>query len=62
MWRRAALALDDYRSTIGPDRFRTLNFDAPPSDGASRQLHERASRAIDAVEHERSRVRPGRER
>jgi hypothetical protein len=62
-WRRAALALDDYRTAIGPDRFRAIKFDKPPSDHAHRELHEHASRDIDTLEFERSRVRRhGRER
>jgi DNA-directed RNA polymerase specialized sigma24 family protein len=52
-WRRAALALDDYRRHAGDEAVRE-GFPRPPSDPEGRRLHARAVQAIDALEHERN--------
>jgi hypothetical protein len=52
-WRRAALALDDYRQAAGPDAFREMSAN-PPADASLRQLHARALHSIENVEHVRN--------
>ena len=44
-WRRAALALDDYRSAIGPKRFGTERL-APPADRSLRHVYAAALFAV----------------
>jgi DNA-directed RNA polymerase specialized sigma24 family protein len=51
-WRRAALALDDYRQAAGPARFEAMT-DERPSEPALRGLHAKAIRAVRAFEAER---------
>ena len=53
-WRRAALALDDYRTAIGPRRFREAG-DVAPVEPELRRQHEAARRAIAALAHARGR-------
>jgi RNA polymerase sigma factor (sigma-70 family) len=52
-WRRAALALDDYRQTVGAARFHAL--DGPSDDPGERRAFEAAKRAIDELAHARGR-------
>jgi hypothetical protein len=47
-WRRAALALDDYRSVIGAKRF-AEGRDAPPRDPEERRAYDIAKRAVDEL-------------
>jgi hypothetical protein len=51
-WRRAALALDDYRSAVGPTRFADA-LERPPRDPELRRAHEAVQRAINDLAHER---------
>ncbi|MDA0161333.1 hypothetical protein OM076_13730 [Solirubrobacter ginsenosidimutans] len=53
-WRRAALALDDYREAVGPEQFAALSAEAPP-EPTVRQLHARVVRAL--AEHSAVRSR-----
>ena len=53
-WRLAALALDDYRTALGPARFDQL-ADARPTDERLRQYHDAARHAVDALAHARGR-------
>ena len=53
-WRRAALALDDYRSAVGRRRFDDA-AEVPPADPDHARLHELAQRAVDNLTHVRGR-------
>jgi RNA polymerase sigma factor (sigma-70 family) len=53
-WRRAALALDDYRSALGPERFDDAS-DERPADPQLRAHHDAARRAVDELAHARGR-------
>jgi DNA-directed RNA polymerase specialized sigma24 family protein len=51
-WRRAALALDDYRSAIGPQRFSEA-AEVAPADPDLRRQYELARRAVELLAHSR---------
>jgi DNA-directed RNA polymerase specialized sigma24 family protein len=51
-WRRAALALDDYRTAIGPRRFSEA-AEVEPADPELRGQYELARRAVKALAHAR---------
>jgi DNA-directed RNA polymerase specialized sigma24 family protein len=51
-WRRAALALDDYRTAIGPRRFNEA-AEVPPADPGLRRQYELARGAVEALAHAR---------
>ena len=53
-WRRAALALDDYRTAIGRRRFDEA-AEVPPADPDHARLHGLARRAVDNLTHVRGR-------
>jgi hypothetical protein len=53
-WRRAAIALDDYRGAAGPDRF-DAQFDAPIGDAELSRVRQIALRAVENLEHTRDR-------
>src|SRR4051812_33057760 len=53
-WRRAALALDDYRTAIGHRRFEEA-AEVPPADPDHARLHGMARRAVDNLTHVRGR-------
>ncbi len=53
-WRRAALALDDYRTAIGRRRFEEA-AEVPPADPDHARLHVLARRAVDNLTHVRGR-------
>jgi hypothetical protein len=53
-WRRAALALDDYRTAIGPRRFDEA-AEVSPADPDHARLHGLARRAVDNLTHVRGR-------
>ena len=53
-WRRAALALDDYRTAIGPADF-SGDINVAPTDPDLRRQHELARRAIAELTHVRGR-------
>jgi hypothetical protein len=53
-WRRAAIALDDYRGAAGPERF-DEQFDAPIRDAELGRLRQTALRAVENLEHTRDR-------
>ena len=53
-WRRAALALDDYRTAIGPRRFGEF-AEVPPTDPDLRRSYEAARRAVAYLAHARGR-------
>jgi hypothetical protein len=53
-WRRAALALDDYRTAIGRLRFDEA-AEVPPADPDHARLHDFARRAVDNLTHVRGR-------
>ena len=57
-WRRAALAIDDYRSTYGHDS-PTDAIGPTPIEPAARRLHQRAERAINELAEERLRRSKG---
>jgi DNA-directed RNA polymerase specialized sigma24 family protein len=48
-WRRAALALDDLREAVGPERFGEA-LASPPREPGLRRLHETARRTLDELE------------
>jgi DNA-directed RNA polymerase specialized sigma24 family protein len=52
-WRRAAIALDDYRTATGPAPFDEL-LDAPARDPELERLRRTALRAIECLEHTRA--------
>jgi RNA polymerase sigma factor (sigma-70 family) len=53
-WRRAALALDDYRTASGPERFDDA-IDTRPADQQLGGYHDIARRAVDELAHVRGR-------
>jgi DNA-directed RNA polymerase specialized sigma24 family protein len=53
-WRRAALALDDYRTAVGPRGFEEA-LESPPRDSQLRRLHTLVRRALDDLAHLRAR-------
>jgi hypothetical protein len=53
-WRRAALALDDYRTAIGRRRFDEA-AEVPPADRDDARLYELTRRAVDNLTHVRGR-------
>ena len=56
LWRRAALALDDYREIAGPAAFESITAEAP-SDPALRAQHARATKLLEAFRAETKRDR-----
>lgn len=58
-WRRAAIALDDYRQAIGPEHYDALGVQRP-SRGGAEKLHVRALRTVtDLRAHRERRPRRG---
>jgi hypothetical protein len=55
-WRRAALALDDLRNCVRPERF-DVALATTPREPVARRLHELAHRALDELQHARTRER-----
>jgi hypothetical protein len=53
-WRRAAIALDDYRKAAGPVRF-DESLDSPTRDPELSRLRQTALRAVQNLEHSRDR-------
>ena len=53
-WRRAALALDDYRTALGSGRFNEM-ADSRPADEQLGKYHDAARRAVDELAHARGR-------
>jgi hypothetical protein len=51
-WRRAALALDDYRAAAGPEHFAAA-LETEPRDTGLRSHHEAARQAIAELAHAR---------
>jgi hypothetical protein len=53
-WRRAAIALDDYRTAAGTEAFDAIDGE-PPADQGLRRLHSVAVKSVAALERLRDR-------
>jgi hypothetical protein len=55
-WRRAAIALDDYRTSIGTRRFDEAALTPPEPGTRLRHQHDIAQRAVAELAHARGRA------